>query len=144
MQDTLNLMPIEQAVRTRFKLSTAQRRECSLSFIVHYPKINYLELRELAQTNQYLILDHEFQQTKLVAKLSFPTMPICLTPQIASANVLISVRTLHGISYAVVAPAVRFIDTGNVKILWDSLEELAAKNLYSLSDVCKLLDSDAL
>lgn len=132
MQDTINLMPIEQAVRTRFKLSVAQRRKCSLSFIVHYPKVNYLELKELARTNQYLVLDHASSQSKLIAKLAFPTMPICLTPQVADANILISVRTLHGVSYAIVAPAIRFVDTGNVKIVWDSLEELEAKNLRSL------------
>ena len=144
MQDTINLMPIEQAVRTRFKLSIAQRRECSLSFILHYPKVNYLQLRELASTSQYLVLDHAFSQSKLIAKLAFPTMPICLTPQVADANILISVRTLHGVSYAIVAPAIRFVDTGNVKIVWESLDELAAKNLCSLSDICKLLDSDSL
>ena len=144
MQDTINLMPIEQAVRTSFKLSVAQRRECSLSFIVHYPKVNYLELRELARTNQYLVLDHEFAHTKLIAKLAFPTMPICLTPQVTDANILISVRTLHGVSYAIVAPAIRFVDTGNVKIVWDSLDELASKNLCSLYEISKLLDSDSL
>ena len=144
MQDTLNFLPIEKAVRTRFKLSFAQRRECSLSFILHFPKVNYLALKELASANQYLVLDHAFSQTKLIAKLAFPTMPICLTPKIAEANILISVRTFHGVSYAIVAPAVRFVDTGNVRIVWDSLEELAAKNLCSLSDICKLLDNDSL
>ena len=142
MQDTL--IPVELAVRTRFKLTQEQRRICSLSFLLHFPKVSYLELQSVAADKQYLLLEHAFKQTKLVAKLIFPKMPICSTPQIAEANVLISVRTLHGISYAVVAPSVQFIDTGNVKIVWDSLEELEAKNLRSLSELCKLLDSDLL
>lgn len=142
MQDTLT--PVELAVRTRFKLTQEQRRTCSLSFILHFPKVSYLELQAMAASKQYLLLEHALKQTKLVAKLIFPKMPLCSTPQIAEANVLISVRTLHGISYAVVAPSVQFIDTGNVKIVWDSLEELETKNLRSISEICKFLDSYSL
>jgi len=143
MQESKDSSLLLEAMRRRFKLSKAQRAACSLSFMIYLPKVKYVKLRKMAESKQYLILDHAFKQRKLVAKLCFPVMRSSALP-IEEASVLISVRTYCGISWAVVAPSFRFVDTGNVRILWDSLEELETNNLCSIEKVCKLVESGAL